>query len=637
MTAPPAKPAVRGLLLAHLRGGAMAAGGSLLGLAGAMVLSQYAVPSDVQIVCWMVISLVSIGVAIRHGYAGHEGGLRVAFARALGVTVFGFAIGAAFVAPIAVYLPRGSDEPVAMAILCVAGVLLVAGARLTLPKVSFEEPIPDGPGGLLPAPPKEDAGSTYALAPTGPALTAAESERDDLAVEVRVLWGSDLVRVDHLSPPRRFHVGEAACDFVVDAEPLGTARFPLVVVEGDAVSVIAPRGAAGTIHTDGSTKRVTIDRAIAEGIAEPSSEVPAATKITLSFGTRVTLSLPSRTSALAYRAAHGPEDAAEARVVFEVALVRAGKVVGRGLSLRGRGRMLISNVVVASLLLGGMRWAAATMPVPDPDDDGPTSDQRYEMQKHLYAAIERMQENETPEFDPDLPNPPTTRTTGERTWRRGRWLDEEWKPEQALEGRPFAVLPEMEMFGPRVFCWSYEWDDEPFGRTREFGGPISTFCKRQSLTPFGLRMLGEPFGRDALGRDPSDHWLLELEDVRRRIHAAPATDGPAPRPQVTIEAVRGNAPEPVVAQARRYRNDMRACYELGLVENRSLEGEVNVALTVGVDGVAQTQLEKTTVPDQRVAHCVADVLTGRKLAPAPGPVVRTRLRVQLRLGQPQTR
>ena len=48
------------------------------------------------------------------------------------------------------------------------------------------------------------------------------------AIEVRVLWGGDLLRVDHLAPPRSFFIGDAACDFVVDGEPLGTARFPLI-------------------------------------------------------------------------------------------------------------------------------------------------------------------------------------------------------------------------------------------------------------------------------------------------------------------------------------------------------------------------------------------------------------------------
>jgi hypothetical protein len=51
-----------------------------------------------------------------------------------------------------------------------------------------------------------------------PPLTPDESEREALAVEVRVRWGDDLVHVVHLDPQRSFFIGGAGCDFAVDGE-----------------------------------------------------------------------------------------------------------------------------------------------------------------------------------------------------------------------------------------------------------------------------------------------------------------------------------------------------------------------------------------------------------------------------------
>ena len=75
---------------------------------------------------------------------------------------------------------------------------------------------------------------TYRLVKSGPDVNADEVELLHVqAVEVMVLWGTNVLHVSHLTPPRNFYVGEEqgknfACDFFIPAERLGTTRMPIV-------------------------------------------------------------------------------------------------------------------------------------------------------------------------------------------------------------------------------------------------------------------------------------------------------------------------------------------------------------------------------------------------------------------------
>src|SRR5689334_12172451 len=105
-------------------------------------------------------------------------------------------------------------------------------------------------------------------------------------------WGTDLLWVRHLSPPRSFHLPELV--------PGAT----LVLVGPSGPSVIVPEGASVTIAGKGAS-------------------APRSNQVALAPGDRVTIALPSRTVASGYRASPGEAEEA-ARIVLEVALVRAG-------------------------------------------------------------------------------------------------------------------------------------------------------------------------------------------------------------------------------------------------------------------------------------------------------------------------
>ena len=81
------------------------------------------------------------------------------------------------------------------------------------------------------AEPSEEA-TSYAMIKHGPAVPTEEVESlSDVAAEVMVLWGTNVLHVVHLSPPRPFAVGERgsaelACDYQVPREVLGAEQLP---------------------------------------------------------------------------------------------------------------------------------------------------------------------------------------------------------------------------------------------------------------------------------------------------------------------------------------------------------------------------------------------------------------------------
>ena len=82
------------------------------------------------------------------------------------------------------------------------------------------------------APPEQPY--TYSLVKSGPDVHPDEVEVAHVAaVEVMILWDTNVLHVSHLTPPRSFYVGEEqgknfACDYFIPTEKLGTTRAPVV-------------------------------------------------------------------------------------------------------------------------------------------------------------------------------------------------------------------------------------------------------------------------------------------------------------------------------------------------------------------------------------------------------------------------
>ncbi len=110
---------------------------------------------------------------------------------------------------------------------------------------------------------------TYQMIKSGPEVNPDEVEVPHLAaIEVMVMWDTNVLHVSHLAPPRSFYVGEeqtnnVSCDYFIPSETLGTTRAPVVVARGmSAALVILPRSSgyvdlprAGARHVSGSHPR----------------------------------------------------------------------------------------------------------------------------------------------------------------------------------------------------------------------------------------------------------------------------------------------------------------------------------------------------------------------------------------------
>lgn len=97
-------------------------------------------------------------------------------------------------------------------------------------------------------------GVVYQLNPVTPPLNPAEVDSGEAALEIVILWGEQsILHVAHVSPPRAFYVGDAmdaATDFLIGSESLGTERLPVVVEHGSGVAIVIPVGAFGDVTVD---------------------------------------------------------------------------------------------------------------------------------------------------------------------------------------------------------------------------------------------------------------------------------------------------------------------------------------------------------------------------------------------------
>jgi len=152
-------------------------------------------------------------------------------------------------APTAAVNPFAGANPFAAAGGATAQFVASAAPAVVTPGLGIE-PALDGSGG----------GFTYSMVKSGPDVSPDEVEVAHVsAIEVMILWDTNVLHVSHLTPPRSFYVGEEsgdknACDYFVPSETLGTTRAPIVVARGlSAALVILPRS-RGYVDLQGQGK-----------------------------------------------------------------------------------------------------------------------------------------------------------------------------------------------------------------------------------------------------------------------------------------------------------------------------------------------------------------------------------------------
>src|SRR5690606_7404216 len=192
-----------------------------------------------------------------------------------------------------------------------------------------------------------------------------------IAVEVMLLWGSSVLSVRHLSPPRPFVLGTAessdpGCDLVLPHEVLGSERLPLLQGDARSLRLVIPQHATGHVDLPGQP-RLSLEAARARTApGAPNGSV----ELLLPHGARARLQL--------------------AGFALHVAVVNAGRKVQKGPLAA-----LDWNVVGyfgASFMAVGSLMAALAFFVPDlglVDEEALDRERMYLINAILESSAER--------------------------------------------------------------------------------------------------------------------------------------------------------------------------------------------------------------------------------------------------------
>lgn len=442
------------------------------------------------------------------------------------------------------------------------------------------------------------------VAPVDPKLVedAAKS-----AVEVRVLWGDEVLYVDHRNDARPFTVGEAAgSDFVVP----GSDALRVIDTDGKRSVVVAPANGKTTV-TDSAGSR----------------ELMPGERCELTSGTSV-------------RVERG-------EIAIVASGVVAGKRTGRGL-FRGDNRALgffAGTFAAAALVMGSL--AAVTPPLGLQGEEGISHERIVMLQAYLESAAEREEERvktEQPSGDDgSTDSAPSEGAPGEAGAAgkpdavaskgamrvKGPAGDRSLSRAEAVrDAQTFGMIDLLgSLSSPDGSAMANPWgsvatggdDRDVYGNM--YAGDLNDVAGVGGLTLSGPgNGGGNPFGEEA-----------KLTGIRTcglagECGAFDGYRGPKLRDHITrVEEPRigdteasARLPATVIQRiVRQNHGRFRLCYENGLRANPNLAGRVAVSFTIGRDGsVMMARNAGSDLPDSAVVSCVVRAYYGLSF-PAP--------------------
>lgn len=472
-------------------------------------------------------------------------------------------------------------------------------------------------------------GLTYSMVKSGPDISPDEVEvAHASAIEVMILWDSNVLHVSHLSPPRSFFVGEESgdkmgCDYFIPSETLGTTRAPVVTSRGlGAALTILPRS-RGYVDIPGQGK-VSLADLISTGRARPSGEMSGAYEYELPAGAKARMELEG--SAL----------------VFQVSAVNAGKKVPGGFFATMEPAAFLFTGLSFLLHMGLIAVFAFFMPKMSGDDSEDIDrDQILMMQKLLNAAAEREQEErqdtEVTQTNPDQKEGgtgtrakgeegsmgnPNTKDTGHKYGVQGPKdnPDPHLAKQAALqEAAQFGMIGLISTMGggdpnAPTAPWGREESsgaDEKSARGNMFGDTIGDSFGAGGL---GLSGVGEGGGGrgegiglgnfGGLGHGAGTGTGQGIGSGRGRLGGGHQVKAPKIREGAT--SVNGRLPPEVIQRiVRQNFGRFRLCYENGMKNNPNLQGRVAVKFIIDRSGaVSLTADGGSDLPDQGVVQCV---------------------------------
>jgi hypothetical protein len=470
---------------------------------------------------------------------------------------------------------------------------------------------------------------TYTMIRSGPDVNPDEVEVAHLAaVEVMVMWETNVLHVSHLTPPRSFYVGEeftdkAGCDYFVPSETLGTTRAPIVVSRGGGATLIMLPRSSGTIDIPG-TGKVTFRDLVASGRARASSELSGAHEFELPAGAKARMELEGSS------------------LVFQVSAVNAGKPVPVGMFAQFEPAAYIYTGLSFLLHMGIVASLAFFMPSMNGDDsEAIDRDQMLQMMKLLNAAAEREQEERETEQVADANADNKEGGTGTRAKGEEGSMG---NPNTKDTGKKFGVQGPQDNADPHVARQAALREAAEFGMIGllNIGGggdpnaPTAPWGRDDSLgnDPMSARgnmwgdSIGDSFGAGGLGLSGVGEGGggrgegIGLGNIGTIGHGAGTGTGQgfgsghgrlggshqtrAPSIRQGATQVNGRLPPEVIQRiVRQNFGRFRLCYENGMRTNPNLAGRVAVKFVIDRSGSVSTASDGgSDLPDQSVVSCV---------------------------------
>ena len=487
-----------------------------------------------------------------------------------------------------------------------------------------------GVGLGIDAPPEAGQISTYSMVKNGPPVAADEVEVPHLSsVEVMVMWGTNVLNVAHLTPPRSYYVGEefvgkVGVDYFIPSETLGTTRAPVVVSRGGigASLIILPRS-TGTVDVPGQGK-ITFQDLIASGRARPSTELSGAHEFDLPAGAKARMELEG--SGLA----------------FQVSAGNAGKPLPTGIMSSTEPAAFLYTGLSFLLHMGFIAIFAFFMPPMNKEgQDDYDNDRNLYLQKMLNASAEREQEQQEteqkPEEKPDQKEGgtgtrakgeegsmgnPNTKLTNNRYGVQGPkdnpdpHLAKQAAMQEAAQFGMIGLIATMGGGDPNAPTAPWGRDDslgqdEKSARGNMFGDQIGDAFGAGGL---GLSGVGEGGGGKCegiglgnfggLGHGAGTGTGQGIGSGRGKLQGGHTVK--APKIREGAASVNGRLPPEVIQRiVRQNFGRFRLCYEAGLRNNPTLQGRVAVKFVIDRKGaVALTADGGSDLPDGGVVSCV---------------------------------
>jgi hypothetical protein len=441
---------------------------------------------------------------------------------------------------------------------------------------------------------------------TGPVDPSECEEPGGDAIEIAITWGTNVLHVAHLTPPRAFSVGHGSgkLDFVLPPEVAPFASAAIVEVRDGVAHAVAPSGAELRVS------------------GEASSAVQGATVLLLA-GRSVEMTLGALT--------------------FRIAAVAAGKRLPRyvGGDARGLGASLLASFGAAAAFLGALAYYTPALGASL--DDDLDRNRLAIMRAYLDAQAERERDQPPPEAGSGTlekgggqpgsaakqpegkmgrPNRPDVQ---KRTAVQGTGPLELSRAEALAEARSIGMIGLLSSMNSRALptalwgadvangpdasdAWGNLWGDEP-GESGGFGG-------------LGLSGIGSGGGGYAEGIG-----IGRIGTCGANCGYGPGTSGgfgsslgstggghkpTVPRIRSPNTVVSGRLPAEVIQRVvRQNYGRFRACYESGLRTNPNLTGRVTARFIISRDGsVLNVANGGSDLPNSSVVSCVVSAFYG---------------------------